>query len=217
MKTGTAWLELVVPVTLLLLGCGRMPSVQQTGGARRAANSPAESLDAAEAPKQDIRQFANILGHRLDSQVMASFLSHWNAAPKIVDIDGVSAGEIPVYSQGFDVVLAFDERWGKPRGDGESPIWACYLRFFSPQYCEGKDLAPYREPILDEMKLPLTRREIRDRFGAPTRSRRDALHCDEYFYDNCVVRFCYPATKDHVAFVELSRHSAVPAALSGTK
>ncbi len=73
-----------------------------------------------------------------------------------------------------------------------------------------KAITPYSEPILDDVKLPLTRQEVRKRFGQPTKSRRDAVHCDEYFYEDCIVRFCYPNQKDHVAFVELARHSVAP-------
>jgi len=65
-------------------------------------------------------------------------------------------------------------------------------------------------PIIDDARSPLTRHEVQCRFGVPSRNRRDAVHCDEFFYDECILRSCYLSKKDHVAFVELGRHSLAP-------
>jgi hypothetical protein len=157
----------------------------------------------------DIRRFDYLLGRRLDSPEIEEFLRAWKTAPDIDRTDDFPVGEIRVYDEGFDIILAFQEDWGGSRGVGQSEVWACYMRFFSPEYCKGKSIAPYRHPIIGDVKLPLTRSEVTKLFGAPSRSRRDARHIDEYDYEDCIVRFVYPKQKEHVAFVELGRHSVV--------
>lgn len=209
--TGSTAVVVWLNLSLLFSGCGPGHSWNASDEGRSEFRFEQRKEFQVGRNSPDIRQFATVLGCRLDSEVITDCLLSWNTAPDIVDSDGFLAGEIPVHDKGFDVVLAFNERWGKPRGDGSSPVWACYMRFFSPEYCQDKSITPYPEAIIDDIELPLTRDEVRSRFGVPSRSRRDAMHCDEYFYEDCIVRFCYPNRKDHVAFVELSRHSVVPA------
>jgi hypothetical protein len=145
----------------------------------------------------DIRRFVNIIGRRIDSPEIAEFLRTWGTHTKV--------GEIRVHKEGFDVILASKEEWGGSRGTGTSKVWACYMRFFSPEYCVGKKIKPYRGPIIDDVCLPLTRQGVLERFGTPSKSLRNGQHSDEYDFADCVVRFVYPNTKEHVAFVELDR------------
>ncbi|MCE9529388.1 MAG: hypothetical protein K8R36_25340 [Planctomycetales bacterium] len=157
----------------------------------------------------DIRRFAYLLGRRLDSPEIEEFLRIWNTSADIDRTDDFPVGEIRVYEEGFDIILAFKEECGGARVVGKPEAWACYMRFFSPEYCKGKAISPYRHPIIGDVMLPLNREEVARIFRAPSRSRRDARHVDEYDYEDCIVRFVYPKQKDHVAFVELGRHSVV--------
>lgn len=157
----------------------------------------------------DIRQFAYLLGRRLDSPEIKQFFREWKTQAIIDRTFDIPAGEIRVHHKGFDIILAFNHEFGSPRGEGLSEVWTSFMRFFSPEYCREKEIVPYQLPIIGDVKLPLTRQEVRNLFGEPWRSRRDARHVDEYEYDDCIVRFCYPKLKEHVAFVELGRHSAV--------
>jgi hypothetical protein len=155
----------------------------------------------------DILRFADILGRRLDSPEIVDFMRTWNAQATIDRSDDWPVGMLSVHKEDFDAILAFGEEWGGPRGAGESDAWVSVLRFFSPEYCQGKKILPYRAPIIDDVALPLPRSDVQKRFGTPARSRRDARHIDEYDYDECFVRFVYPGEKEYVAFVEFGRRS----------
>jgi len=157
----------------------------------------------------DIRQFANLLGRRLDSPEIKRFLRTWKTRENIDWSDDFPVGEIPVHDAGFDIILAFREDWGGSRGKGKSEVWACYMRFFSPEYCKGKKVSPYVGAIIDDVTLPLTKREVRKRLGKPGRSMQGVHHRDEYAYEDCIVNFVYPSIAQHVVFVELSQHSVV--------
>lgn len=157
----------------------------------------------------DIRRFANLLGRRLDSPGISEFLSTWETLADIDRTDDFPVGEIPVHHEGFDVILAFNENCGRSRGEGRSEAWTGFMRFFSPEYCKEKRILPYQHPIIGDVRLPLTRQDVKRLFGTPSRSRRDARHVDEYDFEDCIVRFVYPKEKEYVAFVELGRHSVL--------
>lgn len=90
----------------------------------------------------DIRQFAHLLGRRLDSPEIGEFMRVWNTSAIVDRTDDFPVGEIRVHIEGFDIILAFNERWGVPRGAGQSEAWVCVMRFFSPEYCQGKEIRP---------------------------------------------------------------------------
>jgi hypothetical protein len=147
---------------------------------------------------------AGVLGRRLDSPEIVSFLREWRAKPKIEGPGGFYVGEIAVREQGFDLILAFDEQFGKPIGTGKSHIWACLMRFLSPEYCEGKRKhRPWTGALFDGVGFPLNRDSALEHFGKPQVQRRDACHFDEYHRGDCRVKFCYPKDAQHVAFMEL--------------
>lgn len=158
---------------------------------------------------KDIRRYAPLLGCRLDSAPMKKALAAWEAEPNIDDSDNFPVGEIPVYDQGIDIVLAFNERWGTPKRGGKSPVWAAYMRFFGPEYGKKRKIVTYPGPILADVTLPSTRTEVRKKLGPPTRFSDSGQVCDEYDQDDCIVRFCYPAGKEFVVFVELAAWSVI--------
>ena len=160
----------------------------------------------------DITQFANLLGRRLDSPEIVDFLRTWNAQPEIIRLDDYPAGSIDVHQEGFDAILAFDSIAAHdrpPRGAGHSEAWVGFMRFFAPEYCSGKQIVHYQHPIIDGVRLPLTREEVRRRFGEPPAPSRVARRLDEYEYKDCFVRFVYLRKGENVAFVELARFTCI--------
>jgi hypothetical protein len=151
---------------------------------------------------------ASVLGHRLDSHEIVAFLRKWKVKPHMEGLRDFPVGEISVREKGFDLILAFDEKFGKPIGTGKSDTWACLMRFLSPEYCQGKRIVrPWSDALLDGVHFPLDRTSVPEHFGKPNVRRRDARHIDECHRGDCRVKFCYRKDMEYVAFMELELRS----------
>lgn len=161
-------------------------------------------------PHKDIRKFAKLVGSRLDSAKMKKFLAEWNVTPEIDDSDDYPVGEIAIHTHGFDLILAFNNKWGHPRSGGKSSIWVSSMRFFAPEYAKKRKIVPYSDSILKDLVLPATQQDVRNLLGRPTTTCKDGQSYDEYQQEDCVVRFHYfhyPSGDDCVVFVELDLFS----------
>lgn len=148
----------------------------------------------------DTEQVLELLGCRLSDPLVARFVTENNAA---LECD-LNVGRARIECKEFGCDIQFITATGSAEPVPNSYLLRAYsVRLFSPIYCVGRDIEPFRKPILSQLAFPFDQDKLVNTIGPPSRISSTIRRYTEYDIGGFTMRFVLARSGNDIVLVEI--------------